>query len=242
MWQVFLRKFTFALMLIMFPMTPYITLGILSIMSATSLVWVVWTRPYTNWVRNFHVIGSELCLFIVVGLNFGWIQANNSLTLSMYLIQSFLVGLVVFIFVIFSLIMILIDSMLYINKLRKICLRRKEIVENERGEKIDVDNLLDLGEYLSSDESYTEKSISLDGIELGPTVNLDEDGEELKKKKPEDQKKVRRDDVDVLDDYPDGKPPNPERKGPALVSKYDKTFGEDAMTVKKRIKHNHEEI
>ena len=91
------------------------------------------------------------------------------------------------------------------------------------------------GDRLGSEDTLTEKSITLDEIRDLPNILLEEKKVEIDPEtgKPKVKPLVRRDDVDVISDR--DRPPTPEHTDKPLVSKWDRTFATDDKTLNKRI-------
>ena len=120
-WQIYLRKVAMALFLVMFPQVMYISLIGMSCWQMAAMFWVIYTLPYKSSLRNFHIIVTETFLLIIVGLNFHWIHAYNDMEYESYLWKGFICGLVTFIYLIFTVVMIVADSVVHIQKLRELC-------------------------------------------------------------------------------------------------------------------------
>lgn len=116
-------------------------------------------------------------------MNFNWIKADQTLKTTDQHTNSLIVGVLLFLYIIFSFCMIMWDSMAHLRKLKQLFLERMELPEDVR-KLIENDMILDPMQRLGSDDSMTEKTIDLDEGTGVPGVF-----EEEKEKRLEDMKK-----------------------------------------------------
>lgn len=120
-WQFFLRRFVYAMMLVGFPQSKYITLSVMTIMHMASMLYVTYTLPFSSRWKNIAVMTSEATLVASHGILFAMIQDTPDTGKTHYSYYALLYFVIIIIGMILLTVLIIVDSLSHLKKIKQLC-------------------------------------------------------------------------------------------------------------------------